>query len=251
MEHTPEELTRVREYISAFKRIEAHLRTELEASNADRTFKSLSSEYVERVRGLGKHVRKTLDDIADLRNVLQHHEADGQYFSIPSAAALRMIKVMETRLMQPTTLYSYMQRHLKDNLDVRTLAPSTPLGEALRLVREERFTYFPVIGSGDTFRGLLTSNGLAIWLADHAANLAEDGLVLLELESVTVEDLLPKEEARTSWTFISREALLREVVALYEENAHLETVLMTHSGRPAKPMAIVTTFDLPQMREHL
>lgn len=251
MKHTPEEQQRVTEYINAFKRIEAHLRTELRVNNEEGGFKGLVKTH-EQAGKLTRRDRKTLDDLADLRNVLQHHEIDGQYLSIPTEGALQLIKAMERRLIDPATLYTYMQEHLSDNLNnVRTVAPSTQLGEILQIIREQRFTYLPVIENDRAFKGLLTSNGVAIWLAEHAVNMAEDHLLLVELETITVEQMLPKEEERPSWEFIARDALLREVVALYEENAHLEAVLMTHAGKPGKPMGIVTAYDLPGMREHL
>jgi hypothetical protein len=95
--------------------------------------------------------------------------------------------------------------------------------------------------SGTTFKGLLTENGITRWLAHHVTKT----LSIVDLEDVSVRDVVPEEEKRENWAFVSREEAIDAVRGLFIDKKLLEAVLITHSGSHREsPLGLVTRWDI-------
>jgi predicted transcriptional regulator len=123
---------------------------------------------------------------------------------------------------------------------VETVAPQDSLAYVLRQIAKLNFSQFPIY-SGTTFKGLLTENGITRWLAHHVIKI----LSIIELEDVSVRDVVPEEEKRENWAFVSREESIDSVRGLFIDRKLLEAVLVTHSGSHREaPLGIVTRWDI-------
>jgi predicted transcriptional regulator len=120
------------------------------------------------------------------------------------------------------------------------VTPDESLAKVLKRVSQKEYSQFPVY-DGDKFRGLLTENGITRWLAHHVSK----KMSLVELEEVPIKQVLPEEETRPNWLFVSRNHTVDEVKGLFAEKELLEAVLITDAGKPAeKPIGIVTRWDV-------
>jgi hypothetical protein len=83
--------------------------------------------------------------------------------------------------------------------------PQDTLADVLRLIGKLSLSQFPIYSS-TTFKGLLTENGITRWLAHHVTKT----LSIAELEDVSVQDVVPEEEKRENYAFISLYRLRQE-----------------------------------------
>jgi transcriptional regulator with XRE-family HTH domain/predicted transcriptional regulator len=121
-----------------------------------------------------------------------------------------------------------------------------PVAVVARLLYANDFSQVPVRDRG-TWIGLLTNESIARWLAARSARgLAYD-------EKAPVREILPYAEYPETFRVVAADARVGPVVRLFDRAAAsgrpLAAVLLTETGEPrGELLAIVTPFDLPQLR---
>ena len=233
----PEQLSdadRVEAFLTAFNEIEQKLKREV-GKDYSESISSAALAYKTRYPRWNSDY-ESMRAFIDLRNVLVHmrfrmHE----HLSIPSPEAVRQIRALRDRLLNPIVAYSFIRDRFPKNLQVEEVVPTMTLAELLVAIQRSGFTQFPVI-DGTGLKGLATSIGLTNWLAIGSGTLS-----LVDLADHTVADLLLCEESRANCELAARTALLDELFHRFSENVELEAVLITNSGKPTeKPLAILT-----------
>lgn len=237
MEQTPdrdEATARAEAFLTAFNAVEQALK---ERTGLDRheSFRTAAHRFVKAHRWWERDFEAMLA-FADLRNVIVHERYDPyEYLSIPSTHVLEEIQAVRDRLLRPTRADEAFAR------EVASLEVTQSVLEALREVGGRAYTQFPVYQNG-AFRGLVTGNGIAHWLA-HV--MEHEDVSLLDFAERTVGELLDYEEPRNDHAFAARDTPAEEVLHLFAENAQLEAVLVTEHGRSdQKPLGIATRWDV-------
>jgi len=178
---------------------------------------------------------KQLRKYAELRNFLEHEQTTiEEVITFPTQATIDDIKSIRDRLIKD-----------KKALDVfvgkvETFGPHDGLLSVLESMRKNDFSQFPVWGD-NCIQGLLTSNGIARWLAHKGLG----DLSITGLGAILVEDVLMLEEERKNYELVNREAEVGAVEDKFIKNSFLEAVIVNHGGvKKDRPLAIVTRWDL-------
>lgn len=222
----------IERFEAAYNAIDRHLRHCL-SKDSSTTFSQLIKEYSQ--KNPFSKFRDTLRIAADLRNFLVHEKvAPFRHAAIPTEETVRNLEEIRDQQLNPKRVIPTYQKR------VETLSPDESLAKVLKLISQRNYSQFPAY-SDQTFKGLLTENGITRWLARHVAQ----DLSLVELEDVTVKQILPEEEKRSNWSFISKKATLEGLKRQFSENDVLEAVLITDAGKRSEtPMGIVTRWDM-------
>ncbi len=232
-----DQLNLIERFLAAYNEIDQYLR---------RVFKSLHYKpFSYLVRSYAKEYHHWRDDaqlllFADLRNIIIHAKtAPYRYAAIPSPYVIESIEEIRDRLINPPPVLGRVPNN------VVTVSLTDPLMKVLDLINRNAFSQFPVY-EAEKFRGLLTENGLARLLANHAHH----NLSVIELGDVLVETVLGEEEKRQNCDFVPRKATVDEVVSKFRQNVALEAVLITEDGkRDEKPLGIATAWDMLRLAE--
>lgn len=98
--------------------------------------------------------------------------------------------------------------------------------------------------ASERFLGLLTENGITRWLAYHVAS----NVSLVELEEVSVKEVLENEEVRKNCNFVAKDTRVDTIVGLFASEEMLEAVLVTSNGTESeKLLGISTRWDIIQI----
>ncbi|GAA2515492.1 hypothetical protein [Rarobacter incanus] len=125
-------------------------------------------------------------------------------------------------------------------------ASADPLGRWLTIMRSRDISQLPVYDRG-TFAGLLTTNGVARWLADHVD---ENGDALIE--SARVRDVLPFTEVTETVEFYPVTASVAQILAVLRRVDAPKAVILTASGRDVDPpQGILVRADLGELEAAL
>ncbi len=176
----------------------------------------------------------TLLLLADLRNVLTHNRVEVyEYLSVPTVPVVRQIEQIRDSLIDPKKVIPEFQRN------VITVSSEDSLVHVLELVREHKYSQYPIYKEGD-FQGLITENGIVFWLASHVKDIS-----LVEFEEQTVNDVLTFEEQRESYRFVRRDTPVYEANGLFTRERLLEAILITENGKPSENIiGIMTRWDI-------
>jgi CBS domain-containing protein len=234
-------MNRVDRFLDAFARIERNLR-HLTKSNRHTPFSTLVKKAASSDRLIRRREADLLE-LGDLRNAIVHERRGGEPIADPHQATVIEIEALADLIEDPPRVT------LLKRPKVVSCSPTTPVGEAARLMLASDFSQLPVYDR-DSWCGLLTSETIARWLATRL----EGGVGILEEE--TVELVLPLREPSSTESFLERDARLMDVVESFEQAARtgrrLDAVLITHSAqRDQSPLMILTVFDLPEIYRRL
>ncbi len=230
-----EERNRAEDFLNAFNTIEAELK-QLTRNDEGVGFRKVVRDYHQQHRWWHRDY-EALMAFADLRNIIVHERFERfRFLSIPSVEVVTEIRAIEKRLMRPRTAHSEFGGK------VTTVERGAALREVLELIRTTDFTQFPVYHQGQ-FDGLVTSNGITRWLAERSANLS-----LIDIDDHTVGNLLAREEKRSNWTFVARNAHVDDVAYAFQNNPRLEAALVTENGEPHETLlGIATQSDIASL----
>ena len=175
-----------------------------------------------------------LRTVNDLRNLLVHEpKRPYDYIAVPTSELLTKLGTVCDQILHPERVMPKFARK------VVTVGPADSLADVLRRISTYDFSQFPIYG--ESFDGLLTENGITRWLAHHVTT----ELSMVELEEVFVRDIIPEEEKRANWKFVSRKETVDAVRDLFADKELLEAVLITQSGnRRESLLGIVTRWDI-------
>ncbi|SHG37855.1 CBS domain-containing protein [Ornithinibacillus halophilus] len=149
---------------------------------------------------------------------------------------MEKIETIEERITKPRTVIPEFARN------VQSFQISDPLSYVLEFINEQKYSQFPIY-KGEVFEELLTTNGISNWLA---SNIEED---IISIRDAKIEDVLPFEEYKSSYKFISRDTNIFEAEELFKNNIdegeRFEALFITHSGKQTeKLLGIITSWDI-------
>lgn len=218
-------------FLDYFGAIENKLNTLISQSSGPPPSFYRKVELAQRKNPTVRHFQDELKTFGDLRNFLSHNNQDN--YATPSNTSVKRIETIYKRIVQPATAYD------KAGKDVRIVQETDSLRNVLDLILKTGFTHFPVY-RGQEFKGLLTENGLTIWMAQND----QDGEV--KTGSIQIKNVLPREEKvqKENVLFVSRNKAMDEVVEQFTE-PHLRAVLVTENGKSSeKILGIITPWDV-------
>lgn len=222
------------QFLKAFDRIEAYLRTTLK-TDGHVTYYSMI-EQLSKSNAAVRRSSRILKRLGDLRNLFSHQDRE---MAIPSPSAIAEVEQMANQLESPPLLMSLF------SMNVETCSLGDPVGKAARLMHEHVFSQLPVMDSGRLV-GLLTSETIARWLATKL----KDGMDLVAEEPV--ESVLRHQESESKYKLVSRTATVFDGLKAFDDALHkgdsLEALLITNSGSATEALlGISTPYDIPKM----
>jgi predicted transcriptional regulator len=229
-----EQMDLIEEFQADYNAVHRFLRDELRAPKEE-SFTRLVYEYSRKHPGWRD--ADLLRVIAEVRNAIVHSRTEPyRYVAIPTSSIARGLKLCREHLMRPETIIPKFQT------TVETVAVDHTLGRVLRLVNSRDYSQFPVY-ENDRFRGLLTENGITRWLARHVSGT----LSLVDLDEIPVTQVLRDQEKSKSWTFMSRDQRVDDLLGRFATAPLLEAALITAHGKESeKLIGIATRWDVLQ-----
>ncbi|MGM0421354.1 MAG: CBS domain-containing protein [Bacillota bacterium] len=230
----------IEEFIEYFNDIEEYLKEKDDNSNLG--FARLIGKYQDR----DKIIRQYADELMhlkDIRNILVHNN---EYYAIPNEYSLDKIKNIRNRIINPPKVYPLF------NSRVKTVSNDQPIIEVIKLMKEQSYSQIPVVNEHNKFLDLLTNNAISRWLGSLAD---KEGAKIL-FDQALVKDVLDYEEISSVYEFISKDALIVDVIDMFEDSQKrgkkLEAVFITNNGKKSeKLLDIITSWDLPEMYSKL
>jgi predicted transcriptional regulator len=224
----------VNRFISAFNKIEGHLR-QIAGDEDYRPFSSL-------IRVASKSdpaVRRLKDDLlayGDLRNVLLHRFRDNTYLSTPVESVVRNIEQISDRLLAPPLLESAFL------FQVVTAKSDDKVGAVANRMYQGDLSQVPVIRDSK-ISGLLTTETIARWMA--ATFEANGGI----LEDAIVDQVLPFADPSSKYLVVPRTMPVPNAIAAFEEHQpNLDALIITANGRVTDSvLGIATVYDMPKL----
>lgn len=228
-------------FVDAFHAIEQNLRRRTNAG-PDVRFYRLVDLSAAKDALVARH-QVDLKEWADLRNAIVH-EKTRRHIARPFAGTVREIERIEGLLRTPPLLRQVLGRQ-----QVRVADSRDPVGEALKVMYDHRFSQMPVY-SGNRLTGLLTTETFARFVAATAGESAAPTL------ATPIAQVLPYEEDPRHYEVVPRSATTTETLALFDayeaDGKYLDAIIVTRTGRRTeRPMGIVTVFDVPKLQASL
>lgn len=230
---TPHDLDLIERFIAAYNALDAHLQSTLAPSGSGhQSFRGLVDHFAK--RNAWFRDAEALRTYAQVRNVLVHEKVEAyEYVCVPTPAVVERIEAIRDRLLHPQIAARFER-------PVEVLAPDAKVSTALRLIREKKFSQFPVYDENQ-FRGVLTENSITRWLAEQVYLHTPT----VHLENASVGEVLKFAPPRPNFAFVTREAGMAEIAHLFHENTWLEVVLVTSRGGHNEPLrGILTRGDI-------
>lgn len=229
-----EELTGAIRFLGAFNTIENHFRNRL---NDD------TSGFIKMAEKYAKSYHMQLDlpalrTFADLRNALVHQDYyGGKPVAEPVPAIVERIEGLRAKIIKPPTVL-YVLPHRP----VAYFDPHDPLSSVLEEIRDHDYSQFPIYEK-KCYRGLLTTNCIARWLAHR---LSTEGLVETEPVNAALEFSEPHDRA----VHLSRTTTVPQAIKTLSPPADGRlppaAVIITETGKPDEsPLSVVVAGDLP------
>jgi len=227
-----EHLDLIEHLVADYNAVDHFLRKAL-ASDKHVPFSHLVSEYSRRHAGWSD--ADLLRTIAVVRNAIVHAKTEAYgYVAVPRPELVQNLKVCRDRLINPPGVIPTFQR------EVDTVLIQDPLSRVLKLIKQRDYSQFPAY-EGERFRGLLTENGITRWLAHHV----DTKISLVELEDVSVREVLQNEEKRKTYHFVARDSRVDDVSNLFALHEALEAVFITTGGKKSESLlGIATRWDI-------
>ena len=224
-------------FLIAFAQAERALEELLGTGNGN-SFRWLLRQAAKR-DPLVRSVEDDLTELSELRNAIVHDRGGGYVVAEPHEETVERLEHIVELITDPPRIDEVMSR------PVVKCSPDELVAEAAKRMVDGGFSRLPVY-AGEMFRGLLTANAIARWVA---ARLAGPGR---SLDEEPVEAVLEYGEAGRRYEVVDRHRLVTDVVAMFaeapREGRRLETVLVTPTGDAGEPaIGIVTIQDLPKL----
>jgi len=233
MPNSPAELDSIERFIVAYNAIDAHLQNVF-GNDAPSSFRSLVDAYAKKHRWWKD--AEILRTAAGLRNLLIHEKvAAYEYPCVPTEILVLNLENIRERFLHPQLAIPKFAR------EVVTIKTEDSLAKVLKLIHALQITHFPVYDDAEKFAGVLTENGITRWLAEHISNEAS----LVEMNDEPIREVLAREEKRRNYEFAPSGAKVEELSHRFHENAYLEAVLITRTGKvEEKLLGIITRWDV-------
>lgn len=219
-------------FLASFNRIHNHLSFLSNEIEYKKPFYRLLDENEHRNSGV-KSYKNDLQIFADLRNVLVHKKLTvNEYLAVPTDKVVERIEMIESEIKSPPKVYPAFKR------EVVHFQADDLFTTVLKTIKNQRITHFPVYKKGKLL-GLLTENGIAYWLANHAELLTTD------LRQSTTEEILIEDSKSNNYLFIRKDMSVDIAADLLKNDRQIDALLITDNGKVSEhPVGIITPSDL-------
>lgn len=236
-EPTEEERDRLERFVVAYNAIKQELARLTDKPDRD-SLNELVSAYGREHRRWRSHDGADLLELAEMRNLLVHERNEPyEFLIVPTLLAVERIEGILGRLIRPLRILAGLPQR-----SITTVASDESVIQALKLIAQYNYSQFPVY-DGRTYRGILTTNGIARWLSE---NFRSDE-TLSCITDCTVANVLEREEA-IEMAFIGGELPVEDVIDRFAENLTLVCLLVTDTGKPEGNLEqIVTRYDVANL----
>ncbi len=208
-----------REFLAIFNRIEKWMQGQLERPQ-NMGFTQMAHVLKKRKDLQIARYEDDLIQIAQLRNAIVHDMISPDFvIAEPNDWVIKKIREIEHELLMPEKL------NVRFRKKVMAFEYSTPFSTLLHIIADKGYSQFPIYNKG-RFVGLLTTQGIGQWLAKES----QKGAVVIDNQQIS--DIMDMDRKRLSVQFMSGEQFVFQAVKLFQENPRLETILITHNGRP-------------------
>lgn len=190
-----------REFLDVFNNIESFLKKSL-----DTTYNSSFYSMLEKVSSQNKIVnyyKEELNTLRELRNFIVHGDIASP-LAIVSNETVARIKEIDRALNSPKKIREVFLPN------VTALKESDKLTTALRIIKEKKFSQFPVINK-DGFNGLVTENGITRWLSN---NIEKDQI---SIKDTCICDVMIDDEEVDSYMYLYAYDSLYDVIKAFDK----------------------------------
>lgn len=224
-------------FLTAFCTLEDDLRR-ITGVGAHESF-SFLLDHVSRTNKAYAHYREDLKEYAELRNAIVHKRIGDKAIAEPHPEVVDRIESIVKIVTQAPTLEHYFRKH------VTYCGPDDSLKHILDLLLRGRFNQIPVY-SGKRLVGLLTSDAIALWLA-NVFQVSE----CVDLQT-KVREMLHYASSSDDYLVLSCNSTIFDAIGAFEDGykrgRHLKAIIITESGKNDEhPVGIVTTLEVPRL----
>lgn len=222
-------------FLTAFNRIDRTLRDMVEAKEFTAFYRLM--DLAAKKNSLVRKYEEDLRSYADLRNAIVHNQTSTDYvIAEPHVEVVEKIEQIDEALSKPKQVGALFLKQ------VLTFQMTDSLNDILNVIRQQKFTQFPVY-DGNKFQGLVTTVGITNWVATSMEGAHFSKHIPL------LKDLLPYEKNEQSYQFISSSMPIYEAVDIFKRvvgrGSRMEALLITEQGqKDQKLIGIVTPIDL-------
>jgi predicted transcriptional regulator len=224
-------------FLAAFNDIEKHIRASLRA-DVSAGFAQLAREYADKKR-LPNHHKSALVAFASLRNAISHERYyGGRPIAEPVEAVVQEIERLRQQILEPPLALTVL-----GSGKVCVVQPDDPISVALDHVRTFGYSQLPVY-DGDGYRGVLTTNAIARWLADQLTR--NTGIAEEEPVSQVLAFAEPGEDALLVPRTITVVDAIDKLSRGRQAGQLSAALIVTQIGNSKeKPLRLVAPYDLP------
>lgn len=194
-----------KQFLSSFNNIEDYLKDE--SDTASSSFKYLLAQISSKNKVIA-HYESELNTLRELRNFIVHGNIEAP-LAIVSDSTVKRIKSIEKAIITPIKIREVFSQK------VFTVNEDDTLIEVLKIIKDKKFSQFPVIGK-EGFVGLVTDNGITNWLAN---NMEEDNI---SIKKTCIRDVMIDDEEVDSYAFLYSYSSLYEVIKEFDKGRALK-----------------------------
>lgn len=159
-----------------------------------------------------KRFYELLIDITELRNVLVHNTHDMTYLAEPNDHVIKTLEHVINHIKKPKRIRDYA---LSKTI---TLDMSMSLVDVLGLIKDTRFSHFPVYDN-HTFKGILTDNGIVHYMADHMHE-------TLDYSRIQVMNLMDEDDHKDHVLWVDQYTKVLDLMDILSMQSHIKVILI-------------------------
>ncbi len=223
--------------MNAFCQLEDELRR-ITGAGGHESFSYLL-DHVCRSNTAFNHYKDDLKEYAELRNAIVHKRLGDRPIAEPHPEAVERIEKIARMVIQAPKLQDFFHKH------VEICSPQDSLKHVLDLLRKGHFNQIPVYNARKLV-ALLTTDCIALWLADSFAN--SDYID----PGARVKELLQFGSNSDDFAVLKSESSIFDAIASfdnsYKHGKHLKAIIITRAGNSNEfPLGIITTLEVPKL----
>lgn len=230
-------------FLDIFKRIENHLRKNLNAFSEDSVHKLI--DEAAKTEPVIMEYKSYLHRCTDLRNSFSHNPPEELIMEASEGAVQKLQRICD-KLLNPPTAYQISSKPVfKSQTD-------DFLFEIMKDMKKEIYTHVPIY-EGDEFIGVLSESSVFNWLE-------ESDFPNRTLENIKIGDIKKyldiENRSNEYFEFVSQDTsayIIKEWFAkAIKGNKRLGAVFVTENGKEnEKLLGVITAWDLPRMESQL
>lgn len=210
--------TRADEFLATFNRIEKWMQEQYKGKGTV-GFTDLVRRLSKRPDLLVKKFQDDLIEIAQLRNAIVHDRISPNFIiAEPNEWIVKKIKTIESDLKRPERIVPRFKKK------VIVFSKETSLTTILDRMAKDGFSQFPIYDKGEIV-GLLTANGIGLWLAAHGKNNQ------IDVKGQTAASVLQSDRKKENYKLVSKDAFVFEGMELFLNDPTIEAILITDNGK--------------------